>query len=375
MWYHIEKKIKTWLLKHLSAGQPTQCLNPEDIDWSSIHNILVIKQHDQFGDFLLTTPAIRALRLKCPKAKISLVVRNYLYPIAQGNPDVDKICIFYESAWDWTPMRIYEFKVFLRQPYDLAVVFNTVSHSFSSDMIAYFSRAKITLGPELPTFDHMNYNPFYSLNAPVDPGPKHQTLRNMDVVRYIGAETDDLSYRFSLSKVEGSEGKRVIRMLLGDNVGPVLAIHFGTKDPEKRYPIHRLAEIIDCIVKTGQYKIIVIPSPDEDELLNQLHNNTKCDLVVLPPMALRKVAAFLSNIDLLLCNDTGILHLASAVRTPSISFHARSDPSIWKPVGIRHVALYAKAGDIKLINVSTVTDLIQNANDHIGEGNLEIIPC
>jgi ADP-heptose:LPS heptosyltransferase len=365
MWYHIEKKIKTWILRRLTRTRPEHPLTPDEVDWSTIHHILIIRQHDQFGDFLLTTPAIRAIRLKFPRARIALVVRDYLYPVACNNPDVDEVCILFDSAYKWTPKRIAALIGCIRRPYDLAVVFNTVSHSLSSDMMAYCSRAPIVLGPETPTFDHTDHNPFYSLNAPLDPNPKHQIERNLDVVRYIGADTEDLSYGFALSETEQIEGSKIREQMLGEYSGSVLAIHFGTRDPKKRYPMPLLARVCDGVAETGKYRIIVIPAPDEEELLTQLKNSTQAELYIAPSLALRQVAAFLNTIDLLLCNDTGILHLAAAVRTPTLSFHAISDPALWKPVGSRHVALYAAGGDISGIDVNKVLGVIHGGIDNL----------
>jgi ADP-heptose:LPS heptosyltransferase len=235
-------------------------------------------------------------------------------------------------------------------------------------MMAYCSRAPIVLGPETPTFDHTDHNPFYSLNAPVDPNPKHQVARNLDVVRYIGADTEDLSYGFDLSELEQMDGRKIREQILGGYSGSVLAIHFGTRDPKKRYPIPLLARVCDGVAETGEYRIIVIPAPDEEELLTRLRNSTETELYIAPPLGLRQVASFLKTIDLLLCNDTGILHLAAAVRTPTLSFHAISDPALWKPVGSRHVALYTAGGDISGIDVNKVLEVIHGGIDNLKIG-------
>ena len=362
MWYPIEKRFKTRALRWL-AGHPLgpRRAPPGTIDPDGISRVLIIRQHDQFGDFLLTTPAIRALRERFPDAHLSLVVRSYLYPIARDNPDVDEVLVFHESGWRWRPRDIGAFVGLMRNPVDLAVVFNTVSHSFSSDLIAWLSGAPVVMGPALPTFDHLDHNPFYTVNVPVGPEPRHQIQRNLDVVRHVGADTEDLSYVYAMSEEERAEGREMIRDLAGGAGrpgGPVVAVHFGTGDARKRYPVAQLACVCDELAARLSARVLVIPAPGEGDLLRALHQAASTPLHSAPPMPLRRVAGVLHAADLLMCNDTGVLHLAAAVGTPTLSFHATSDPAYWKPIGGRHRAFYAVSQRIEEIPPDRVCQVI-----------------
>ena len=352
MWYNLEKKVKTWAIRQFDRRLPRTIHTPEEIEWSSVQRVLVIRQHDQFGDFLLTTPAIRALRNRFPSAYMALVVRPYLLPVAQNNPDVDDVFIFQESGWGWRPLQSVNLFNKVRNNFDLAVVFNTVSHSLSSDLIARISQAPLVLGPAEPTFDHCDGNPFYTLVAPIDVKPKHQVQRNLDVVRYIGADTQDESYGFALTDDERISGYREkSRLVHGPGIKTV-AVHFGTKDINKRYPIPRLAALCNRINQSDNHvRLIIIRAPDGTAAFKELVSRLETTPLVAPEMKLREVAALLNAVDLLVCNDTGILHLASAVKTPTVSFHAISDPAMWKPPGTRHTALHAENGDIATLSV------------------------
>ncbi|MBT5873633.1 MAG: glycosyltransferase family 9 protein [Candidatus Latescibacteria bacterium] len=341
VWYRLEKKLKTWAIQQLARRAQRKAVNVEHVDWSNIRRILVVRQHDQFGDFLLTTPAIYALRRQFPKSFISLVVRPYLYPVAQNNPDVDEVLVFRSAG-------------FLRgmiRRFDLAIVFNTVSHSLSSDLIARLSRASLVLGPETPTFDHCATNPFYTLVSPVDSAVKHQIQRNLDVVRHIGANTSETDYRFTLKDAEHRSAAHMLSEHGGDRIGRMVAVHFGTGDVRKRYPISMLADVCNGIARRGQHRILLFQAPGEIELRNELLLQLEPQPISAPAMSLRQVAVIMKNADLLICNDTGVLHLSAAVGTPSLSFHATSDPAVWKPPASRHVALYASDGEISSIPV------------------------
>lgn len=382
MWYPIEKRLKTRVLKWL-ASRPlgNRRAPPGTVDTDPIDSILIIRQHDQFGDFLLTTPAIHALRARFPTARLSLVVRAYLYPVALNNPDVDEVLLFHESGFRWRPRDIRSFVDLMRDPVDLAIVFNTVSHSLSSDLIAWLSGAPVVMGPETPTFDHLDHNPFYTINVPVRPEPRHQIQRNLDVVRQVGADTDDLSYRYAMTAEERAAGRAVIDGLAGDPgkpggpgpkgpgpAGPVVAVHFGTGDARKRYPMEQLARVCDELAARRSARILVIPAPGEDELLRALREAASVPLHDAPPLSLREVAGVIHAVDLLVCNDTGVLHLAAAVKTPTLSFHATSDPAWWKPTGRRHRAFFAASQRIGEIPPDRVCREITAMLDDPGSG-------
>ena len=413
MWYPIEKRIKNRVLKWLadhplgqrrappghppgqrrappgppgSSGSSGRPGPPVGVDTDGIGRILIIRQHDQFGDFLLTTPAIRALRGRFPDAHLTLVVRAYLYPVARGNPDVDDVLVFHESGWKWRPRDIGSFVGLMRNPVDLAVVFNTVSHSFSSDLIAWLSGAAVVMGPATPTFDHLDHNPFYTVNVPVDPKPRHQIQRNLDVVRQVGADTDDLSYAYAMSEEERTGGRALIDGLgggpavpgrsgrSGRSGGPVVAVHFGTGDARKRYPVEQLARVCDELAARLAARVLVIPAPGEDELLRALREAVSAPVHSVPPMELRRVAGVLRAADLVVCNDTGVLHLAAAVGTPTLSFHATSDPAWWKPPGARHRAFYAVSRRIEDIPADRVwREIAAMLDDARGVDSGEII--
>lgn len=359
MWHAIEKTVKTWVLRQIERRMPERRLTPDQVDWSAVRRILIVRQHDQFGDFLLTTPAIRALRNRFPDASITLVVRSYLLPVAQHNPHVDHVLVFHETAGRWTPQVGFDFARRLRGRFDLAVVFNTVSHSFSSDLIAYGSGAPLVLGPERPTFDHCARNPFYTLVAPHDPAEKHEIHRNLDVARYIGADTDDYTYGFALTEEEMATGQRLLDDVGWNDGKRMVAVHFGTKDVRKRYPIPMLAALCDRVAAQSGARLLVLRAPGEESLLRAFQQRVSCAAVVAPALTLREAAAVLKAVDLLICNDTGVLHLAAAVGTPTVSFHATSDPVFWKPVGGRYLALYAANGDIASIPVEQAFEAVE----------------
>src|ERR1700690_4079022 len=93
----------------LQSAVGREVLRPKSLDRSAVRSILVVRQHDQLGDFLLSTPALRALREHFPAARIGLVVREYFEEIARLVPFVDDVLVFRGrmSEWSWGSVRSF----------------------------------------------------------------------------------------------------------------------------------------------------------------------------------------------------------------------------------------------------------------------------
>src|SRR5437867_2090718 len=76
----------TWLTRALRRRRPGPAEARSLAQTGPVRRILVIKLHDQLGDFLLATPALRALRERYPEARLVLVTREFLAPLARRVP-------------------------------------------------------------------------------------------------------------------------------------------------------------------------------------------------------------------------------------------------------------------------------------------------
>lgn len=339
LWNRIEQYIKKNHLAFLERKFSREVILPAFVNYSEIHSILVIRQHDQLGDFLLSTPVLRALREHFPKARIGVVVRDYFAEIVEHNPFVDEILVFHENGRDWTRQRIRRFWRQLRSGWDLAVVLNTVSHSLTSDLLAHFSRAKFILGSEHLVFAECSRNFFYNLVAPYWSEQRHQTERNLDIVRHIGVDTTDLSETMALSREERSDAMIALRELGLLQGKTVIGMHVGAGKLFNRWPVGRFGQLAQMLHDSKVAQVLLFGGPGEEQLVEHLCKYIQFDPIKIPPTSLRRLAAFFTCCDALVCNDTGVMHLAAAVGTPLVAIFGPTDPAEWKPPGKRFVAL------------------------------------
>ncbi|NUN69655.1 MAG: glycosyltransferase family 9 protein [Bacteroidetes bacterium] len=365
----LERLLKRTLFRIIGAFRPARHYSPREIPVQRLKRILVVRQHDQLGDLLITTPALRALRRQFPDAYIGVVVREYTAPVMWDNPHVDEIIVFYEKFRKWN---VQMFSLFLDQlrrdgGYDCAVVLNTVSRSVSSDLIAVLSKAKYIIGPGHLSLDPSLPERIYNVITPRSKQLQPEILHNLDIMKALGVQPDGLEYDLSLDEDEEKEADGIYHELHLTGGSLKIGVHFGTLDESRRFPLHKLAKVIDWMKANVECEVIIIIGPNEvrlrDDLLRMVRSKVSC----APLMSIRVAAAFIRRMNLFLCNDTGTLHIASAMRVPTVSFHGANDPAAWKPPHERHIGVRAADHRITSITVEQAIEAVRTSVERIRE--------
>jgi len=356
--------VKRAFVGTLEALVRRPALDPRDVDFSRVKRVLVVRQHDMMGDFLLATPVLRALRRKFPSARLGVLVRDEFAGILVNNPFVDEILVLQKTLNQWNPAKLLTLFSALVGKWDLAVVLNTVSHSLSSDILAGLSGSRIIVGSAARRFQGCSRNFFYNLEAPEHAAPRHQTDRNLDIVRYIGAETGDRSELMCLHESETRAATRDYPALGSDPARPVIAMHIGAGKLKNRWPAERFALLARRLRESAGARIVLCWGPREGDLAAEFTRHADFEVVRVPPGGLRQLAALLTLCDLLICNDTGIMHVAAAVGIPLVAVFGPTDPAEWKPVGSAFVAVRGADGTVGSV---TVEDLHRVARGVIRE--------
>ncbi len=130
----LEVTLKRYLFRLINAFRSGKQYAPSELPIDSFERILIIRQHDQLGDLLIATPAVRALRRKFPNAFIAIVVREYTAPVVQNNPYVDEIIVFYEKLWRWNVHKVITFWNEVRNDFDCTI---GTEHNFSLILVRH----------------------------------------------------------------------------------------------------------------------------------------------------------------------------------------------------------------------------------------------
>jgi len=148
--------------------------------------------------------------------------------------------------------------------------------------------------------------------------------------------------------------------------GAVL-IHPGAKDPARRWPAERFAAVAAALAARGE-RIVITGSRQEAPLGQWIARR-----VGLPPRAvlagrtaLGQLAALVAHARLVVCGDTGVGHLATAYRTPSVLVFGPVPPTEWGPLPTRswhRVLWHPQRPPRDTVAAVTVTEVISVAEE------------
>jgi ADP-heptose:LPS heptosyltransferase len=129
-----------------------------------------------------------------------------------------------------------------------------------------------------------------------------------------------------------------------DYNGRVVVMHIGVGPSAqyRRWPMQRFVELATWLSRDGEDLTIILTGAKEEQPLiaefQGLFTGKSVDASGLGK--LERVAALLRNCDLLVSNDTGIMHLGASMGTPTVGVFGASNPVWWAPVGQRATYVY-----------------------------------
>lgn len=353
-WNRLEQSFKHGQLRFFERLLGLRPCDPALIDHAAIRRILVVRQHDQLGDFLLSTPVFKAVRQRYPQAHITVVTRSYTARVADFNEYIDAVVPVFEHGGDWNLNRLAALLRLLRHKADLAIVLNTVSHSLTSDLIARFGARRWVLGSEHRRFAGTSRNFFYSLLAPHPEEPRHQSQRNLDIVHYIGIQGEDLHEHMRLRPEELAWAAAHLAELGREPGRPLVAIHPGAGKLANRWPASRFAAAANQLAREFNAQIWLTWGARETELGTEILAALDKSALCSSHPDIRKMAAILAAAHLFLCNDTGVMHVGAAVGTPLVAVFGPTDPAQWKPWGDEFVAVRTADGRCESVGLDLV---------------------
>ena len=116
-----------------------------------------------------------------------------------------------------------------------------------------------------------------------------------------------------------------------------IGMHLGANVLLNRWPVERFAELSDYLTGELKMKVIVFYGLKEQGLASQFKKLVKNQVLIQEPLPLRQFAALLSLLDVFVCNDTGVLHVAAAVGVKTVAVFGPTDPKQWNPLGNKHL--------------------------------------
>jgi ADP-heptose:LPS heptosyltransferase len=290
-------------------------------------DVVVLRALPGLGDLLCAVPALRALRTALPQARVSVIglapselllerFGGYVDEIIDfpGYPGIpERPCHADELARFLVEMRSRRFDLAL-QLHGSGEITNELVSLLGARVTAGFHRTGST------PLDPARSLPF----SEFEPEP----MRNLSLIRHLGgAGTPELEFPV----------RRADRTRLDLATSPLLdrsyaVIHPGASRDDRRWPLEQFAAVGDALAARHDH-VVLTGSAAERELTRELARRTQAAVVDLAGRTdLGALAALLSSASVVICNDTGISHLAASVHAPSVVVFTTSNPARWAPL-------------------------------------------
>lgn len=292
---------------------------------------VVVRGTNWVGDSVMTIPALRALRRLLPQSEITLVVRPWARGLFSGADFVDDLLI-YDRRNAFSALQ--QVRIWKNRKFDLAILFQ---NAFEAALIPFLARVPHRLGyakesrqlmltdsVQLPDWRSKEHEVFYYLYLIA--ALEHSLFGTNTVCEHPPDASLDVSEH------RRQEARGLLHQYGMNEESSIVAICPGSINSRaKRWPAGSYASLADRLIDDGK-QVLLIGSKDEKdvsrEVTSQMHN-TPVDLT--GNTSLDQVTAVLSLADLVVTNDTGPAHLASALGRPTLVIFGPTNPSTTRP--------------------------------------------
>jgi heptosyltransferase-2 len=274
-----------------------------------VNRILVI-QTAFLGDVILATPVVSELKRLFPEVAIDMLVKKGNETLILDNPKIHKVLVFDKSKGKWGAI-FHLIREFRGNNYDLVINL----HRFgSSGLITTFSGAKLKYGFKKNPF---SFSYTKSFEHEIGNGT-HEVERNLALLKEFGANKNQRPELFPseahFNNVQVYKAEKYMCM------APA-SVWFT-----KQLPIEKWVELIQK--RSNESKIYLLGGPADFNLCEQIRVEAKCENVVnlAGKLSLMESAALMKDATMNYVNDSGPLHIASAMNAPVTAFFCSTVP-------------------------------------------------
>ncbi len=306
---------------------------------------ILVRGANWVGDAVMTLPALAALINACPQSKVTVLAKPWVAPVYETCPGVAGVKILESSGCHRGLAGLWKLaRELRREGYDWAVLFQ---NALQAAVIARLAGIPVRAGyatdgrgallshalPKNARKKQMHETAYY-LHILHGLGIIPQAPPDEGVRPWLRIDPTDYHWAGEFLKEKGITG-RVLGLAPGASFGPA-----------KCWPASRFAQTARRLMQGDFGAVLLFGSKDESACCAEVARNLpECNVVDLSgSTSLGQALALLARLALFITNDSGLMHAAAALATPSVAVFGSTNPVTTAPLG-PYVELVRKETD------------------------------
>lgn len=309
---------------------------------------ILVTRTDRIGDLVLTTPVFKALREKFPSAWIAALVFIEHRDIVKGNPYLDEVILYDKKGSEKGVLGQILFASMLRRKkFDLVIHCHGTNRMHLASWLAGIPRR---LGYERRAPWALTHVHPYDKKA----GQKQEAEYLFHLLEPLGiARPDKIEMFFPLSERAERSLENLLFHYQVSKEKPWVILNPAASDITKMWPAEKFAEFAARLQKEMPCVFFAIGALNDRPVVESLREKSKVPIVDLGgKLTLGMLGSLLKRSTLLVSNDSGPVHIATAVGTPVVSIFGRYEPGLgpdrWRPLGEKCRVVAKDVSDVPL---------------------------
>ncbi len=285
-------------------------------------------QFKYFGDAVLMTPALRAIRGHFPNGELHVLVLEAVAPIFNGLPWINRVWPMPRRRGSAKPGQTWPIiRALRRERFDRSVDF---AGNDRGAILSFLCGARQRLGLLEPG-GFLGRRFCYNQRVPTAPVTQYESLRMAHALSAWGiAPPSSLELEIRTDPAKDALAAELLPQR-------TVLCHMASSQPNRQWPVRQWADLYHLAAAAGQRLAFTTATGAREQSLTDELKKLAPAATVLPAVPeLALFLALLKRAEVLITGDTGPLHFAAGAGVPTIALFGPSDPARWAPIGSRH---------------------------------------
>ena len=286
------------------------------IDPNEIKKILCIKPRG-IGDIILSTIVLDNLKAAFPHSKIHYLTEEFAKRAVENNTFVSKILTFNKKDFVLSIMRKVR-----KEKYDL--VFDFWSNPKTAQ-VTFFSGAKYRVG-----YEKRGRKYAYNFIGKAGTMGEHAAEDNLVLLKAIDVPITSKRIIYQTTKEEKTFAEKFFSELKNKDQLLIGVIPSGGWESKRCDPV-KWIEICNEIQKKYKAQFIILWGPGDEKDVKMISEGLQPPPVISPKSTFGELSALIEKCDLIIANDSGPMHVSTALGKPTLGIFGPTDPIAHRP--------------------------------------------